>query len=118
MAHWSLATFREQYLFVNENSHPLDVLDTILMISKSIGHQFFGNVVTCRWWDMIWLNEGFATAFGYLLPEIVYPEMRFRDYFNVRTLQNGLLVDAHESWHAMTSNDTSNDAIINDKGEI
>jgi aminopeptidase N len=31
------------------------------LISHELGHQWFGDLVTCRSWDHLWLNEGWAT---------------------------------------------------------
>lgn len=104
MENWGLILYKEQYLIGDESSHPRDVLEIVKTVAHEIGHQFFGNVVTCKWWDHIWLNEGFATLFEYLLVDNVRPELRMKDYFNVQKLQNAMKSDSLESSRAMYSN--------------
>ncbi|HVS87574.1 MAG TPA: M1 family aminopeptidase [Candidatus Acidoferrum sp.] len=44
------------------------------LISHELGHQWFGDLVTCKDWGNIWLNEGFATFMEYVWIESHFPK--------------------------------------------
>lgn len=36
------------------------------LVSHELAHKWFGNLITCYWWSNTWINEGYASYFGYI----------------------------------------------------
>jgi len=66
MENWGAITFRENLLlhFADLTSRA-GVQRICEVIAHEIAHQWFGNLVTPEEWKYLWLNESFATYFGY-----------------------------------------------------
>ena len=63
------AIFFDDHWLVDSSDAPEGLAQQVAVsISHEIAHQWLGNVVTMRWWDDLWLNEGMAT---WLAPKAV-----------------------------------------------
>ncbi|XP_037044998.1 aminopeptidase N-like [Bradysia coprophila] len=103
MENWGLVTYRESYFFFDTNSSTYTTKTGIVtVVAHEYGHQWFGNLVSPRWWTYIWLNEGFATLMEHIGTDLAYPDFQIMDYFVIRTLQSVLQSDASPTIRPMT----------------
>jgi puromycin-sensitive aminopeptidase len=100
MENWGLITYREHTLLVDEQNTTLGTKQYVAMVvAHELAHQWFGNLVTMRWWTDLWLNEGFASWIEYMAVDHLFPEWDMWTQFNVDEQQQALKLDALEHTH-------------------
>ena len=82
MENWGLMTFREIYMLTDMKVENVDSQQQIaLVICHEISHQWFGNLVTMKWWDDLWLNESFANLMEYRATNELFPAWKVWEQF-------------------------------------
>ncbi|HUY84934.1 MAG TPA: M1 family metallopeptidase [Candidatus Dormibacteraeota bacterium] len=88
MENWGLITYREVGLLADPKNRSLSGEQlTTLVIAHELSHQWFGNLVTMRWWDDLWLNESFASIMENIAPDRLHPDWhQWEDFATSRVL--------------------------------
>ncbi len=94
MENWGLVTYREIYLLVDENSTALSRQTVALVVAHELAHQWFGNLVTMKWWDDLWLNESFANMMEYVSVDAIEPSWKIFEDFQTTGAPYALKRDA------------------------
>ena len=81
MENWGLVTFREIAMLANEKSSFDQKQYVAIVIAHELSHMWFGDLVTMKWWDDLWLNESFANMMEIYSTDKVRPELSAWDDF-------------------------------------
>ena len=101
MENWGLITYRETALLAGKNSSISSKKYVALVIAHETSHQWFGNLVTMKWWDELWLNESFATMMEYLATDALEPKWKIWEEFAVNEAVLSLRRDAIDGVQAV-----------------
>ena len=80
MENWGLVTYREVAILLDpDNATPYQKAYVATVITHELAHQWFGDLVTMKWWDDLWLNESFANMMEYVSVDALEPNWHVWD---------------------------------------
>ena len=94
MEHAGATFLREASVIFPQEPTKNDYISRANLIFHEAAHQWFGDTVTMKWFDDLWLKEGFAEFMAYKTLEAVMPEYNARKVFYERNKQAAYLTDS------------------------
>ena len=116
MENWGLVTYREAYLLLDPDNTSLEMKQLVAtVITHELAHQWFGDLVTMKWWDDLWLNESFANMMEYVTVDALQPDWHIWELFQTSEAPMALQRDATDgvqSVHVDVNNPAEIDALF------
>jgi len=95
-------TIRDTYVFRSRVTD-LERAQLAVLVAHEMAHMWFGDLVTMRWWDDLWLNESFAEYLGYRVGDAVTEQQPWVE-FGARRKSWGYAADRRPSTHPVAGN--------------
>ncbi|GFX11189.1 endoplasmic reticulum aminopeptidase 2 [Trichonephila clavipes] len=111
MEHWGVISYNAKRFLVDEKMISYKRISEVdRVIAHEIVHQWFGNLVTMKWWNDVWLNEGLSTLIMYIPLKQYYPSIEGLD---VRKISRVMCLDSNTDSHPVVRSVTTTDGIAN-----
>ncbi len=109
-------SYGDQYIFRHIPTED-DFRQRAGLVLHEIAHQWFGDVVTTKWWDDLWLNESFASYLAYLAMVKATPHTSAWEEFSLGMKSWAYTTDASLISHPIEGEvNSTNDAMNNFDG--
>ncbi len=99
MENWGAIASQESYLLHDAQTTLAQRRATDEVISHEVAHMWFGDLVTMRWWDDLWLNESFATFVAAKAMETLAPESKAMERLLAGRISGAMSLDALPHTH-------------------
>jgi alanyl aminopeptidase len=111
-------TFRDDALLLDPETASAASRSTLARyLAHEIAHQWFGVLVTMKWWDDLWLNESFAEWMGDKIADQLFPELRVGVGIQLER-EAAFATDAMLSTHAIRKPVTVLDNLLQSADEL
>ncbi|XP_017785894.1 PREDICTED: glutamyl aminopeptidase-like isoform X2 [Nicrophorus vespilloides] len=93
--HSGFITIKEDDLLIDHaNTQSYDVQCATMLIAHELAHNWFGNYVSMKWWNDVWLYEGYVSYIEYKAMDSVKPDWGLMDQFLLESTQPAMYLDA------------------------
>ena len=99
MENWGAISSRESYALITEGTSFSQKNRGAMSMVHEVAHQWFGDLVTMKWWDDLWLNESFATFMSYKMMDALRPDWEMWSIFLRDEGFHALNLDALSTTH-------------------
>ncbi|KFM79213.1 Leucyl-cystinyl aminopeptidase, partial [Stegodyphus mimosarum] len=105
MEHWGVITYNTRSFLVDETVSAFKrMADIDRVIAHELAHQWFGNLVTMKWWNDLWLNEGVSTLIMYIPLKEYHPAIGELDVRKVSKMMcSDSSLDSHPILHNVSN---------------
>ncbi|MBF4483965.1 M1 family aminopeptidase [Flavobacterium sp. CSZ] len=99
MEHVGVIQYRESTLFLDNSSTDSEKLDRAKLIAHETSHMWFGDLVTMKWFDDVWMKEVFANFMADKIMNPIFPKVNHNLQFLTAHYPNAYAEDRSLGTH-------------------